>query len=47
VTERQMRSVNDQLDAEVDPRLRTMHRTHSTTVTVGFGPNVRGERERG
>jgi hypothetical protein len=37
----QMKSVNDQLEAEEDPRLRTMFRKHETTVTRGFGPQVR------
>jgi len=36
---RQMKSVNDQLEAEQDPRFRTMFRQHSSNVSVGFGPN--------
>jgi len=43
-TQSQMKSVNDQLDAEQDPRLRTMFRENETHVTRGFGPNVRRER---
>lgn len=37
MTERQMRSVNDQLEAEEDPRLRTMFREHNTSVSKGKG----------
>jgi hypothetical protein len=44
ITQVQMRSVNNQLEAEEDPRLRTMFRQHSTSVSRGFGPNVRRER---
>jgi hypothetical protein len=44
ITLSQMRSVNQQLEAEEDPRLRTMFRQHSSNVTRGFGPNVRRER---
>jgi hypothetical protein len=42
LTERQMKAVNDQLDREQDPRLRTMTRSHRTSV--GFGPEARRER---
>jgi len=38
-----MKSVNDQLDAEEDPRFRTMFRQHETTVSRGFGPIARRE----
>lgn len=38
----QMKSVNDQLESEEDPRMRTMFREHNSTVTRGFGPE--GER---
>jgi len=41
MTARQMKAVNDQLDREEDPRLRTMTRSHQTTV--GFGPEARRE----
>ena len=41
LTQRQMKAVNDQLDREQDPRLRTMVRDHKTTV--GFGPDARRE----
>lgn len=41
MTKRQMQAVNDQLDREQDPRLRTMVRSHQTTV--GFGPDARRE----
>jgi len=41
LTARQMQAVNDQLDREQDPRLRTI-RQHETTV--GFGPDARRER---
>jgi hypothetical protein len=34
----QMKSVNDQLESEEDPRMRTMFREHNSTVTRGFGP---------
>jgi hypothetical protein len=34
----QMKSVNDQLESEEDPRMRTMFRDHSSSVTRGFGP---------
>jgi hypothetical protein len=44
ITQSQMKSVNDQLEAEEDPRLRTMFRQHQTSVSRGFGPNVRRER---
>jgi len=40
----QIKSVNDQLEAEQDPRLRTIFREHRTHVTRGFGPEVRRER---
>jgi hypothetical protein len=40
----QMKSVNDQLEAEEDPRLRTMFREHLSLVTRGFGPPARHER---
>jgi len=42
LTKRQMQAVNDQLDREQDPRLRTMTRSHQTSV--GFGPEARRER---
>jgi len=38
----QMKSVNDQLEAEEDPRMRTMFREHISSVSRGFGPG--GER---
>jgi hypothetical protein len=41
MTKRQMQAVNDQLDREQDPRLRTMTRSHKSTV--GFGPDARRE----
>jgi hypothetical protein len=44
MTAGQMKSVNDQLDAEQDPRFRTMFRDHRTSVTKGFGPAQRRER---
>lgn len=44
MTQTQIKSVNDQLDAEEDPRLRTMWRQHQTSVSRGFGPKVRRER---
>lgn len=44
LTRRQMQSVNDQLEADQDPRFRTMFRQHETTVTRGFGPVARRER---
>ena len=34
----QMKSVNDQLESEEDPRMRTMFREHTSTVSRGFGP---------
>ena len=34
----QMKSVNDQLEAEEDPRMRTMFRDHTSHVSRGFGP---------
>lgn len=34
----QMKSVNDQLESEEDPRMRTMFREHYSTVSRGFGP---------
>lgn len=34
----QMKSVNDQLESEEDPRMRTMYRDHTSHVTRGFGP---------
>lgn len=44
----QMKSVNDQLESEEDPRMRTMFREHTSTVTRGFGPggDRRGARAR-
>ena len=47
----QMKSVNDQLEAEEDPRMRTMFREHRSTVSRGFGPggdrrNVEAARQR-
>jgi hypothetical protein len=47
MAEAQIKSVNDQLEAEEDPRLRTMFRQHRSNVTRGFGPNARGERAAG
>ena len=44
LTKGQMKSVNDQLEAEQDPRFRTMFRDHKTSVTRGFGPAQRRER---
>jgi hypothetical protein len=44
MTKTQIQSVNDQLEAEEDPRLRTMFREHSSTVSRGFGPNARQAR---
>ena len=41
LTKRQMQAVNDQLDREQDPRLKTMVRSHQTTVS--FGPDARRE----
>lgn len=41
---RQIKSVNDQLEGEQDPRFRTMFRDHRTTVSRGFGPAARRER---
>jgi len=43
---RQIKSVNDQLEADQDPRFRTMFRSHQTSVTRGFGPDARRERGR-
>lgn len=34
----QMKSVNDQLESEEDPRMRTMFRNNSSEVRRGFGP---------
>ena len=47
----QMKSVNDQLESEEDPRMRTMFRDHRTSVSRGFGPggdrrNVEAARQR-
>lgn len=42
MTATQMKSVNDQLEAEEDPRLRTMFRDHSSSV--GFGPEARRDK---
>lgn len=47
----QMKSVNDQLESEEDPRMRTMFREHTSKVTRGFGPggdrrNVEAARQR-
>jgi hypothetical protein len=42
LTQRQITAVNDQLDREQDPRLRTMVRSHQSSV--GFGPEARRER---
>lgn len=44
LTARQMQSVNDQLEAEQDPRFRTMFRNHKTDISRGFGPDARRER---
>jgi len=41
MTQRQVKAVNDQLDREVDPRMRTMVRSHESRV--GFGPEARRE----
>jgi hypothetical protein len=41
MTQNQMQSVNDQLHAEEDPRLRTMFRQHESSVSRGFGPPAR------
>jgi hypothetical protein len=41
----QIKSVNDQLEREEDPRFRTMFRQSSQRVTRGFGPNGRGARQ--
>lgn len=38
MTEGQMKSVNDQLEAEEDPRFKTMFRKHESSVSRGFGP---------
>jgi len=41
----QIKSVNDQFEAEEDPRLRTMFREHTSRVSRSFGSpahNVRG-----
>lgn len=45
----QMKSVNDQLESEEDPRMRTMFREHYSTVSRGFGPggDRRGRRANG
>ena len=43
LTKAQMKSVNDQLEAEEDPRLRTIFRQHDSSVSRGFGPVVRKE----
>jgi hypothetical protein len=45
MTKAQIQSVNDQLEKEEDPRLRTMFRTQSTSVTRGFGPAGRNVRQ--
>ena len=47
----QMKSVNDQLESEEDPRMRTMFRDHVSHVSRGFGPggdrrNVEAARQR-
>src|SRR5215471_10947267 len=47
----QMKSVNDQLESEEDPRMRTMFREHTSSVSRGFGPggdrrNVEAARQR-
>lgn len=42
MTRAQIKSVEDQLDREEDPRLRTMFRDNRQTVTRGFGPGGRG-----
>ena len=41
MTKAQIQSVNDQLESEEDPRLRTMFREHYSTVSRGFGPGRR------
>lgn len=43
----QIQSVNDQLEKEEDPRLRTMFREHYSRVSRGFGPSGRGARVNG
>jgi hypothetical protein len=43
MSQRQMQAVNDQLDAQADPRLQ-VHRSHQSTV--GFGPDARRESQR-
>lgn len=43
----QMKSVNDQLESEEDPRMRTMFREHNSTVTRGFGPEGERRNRRG
>ena len=43
LTQAQMRSVNQQLEAEQDPRFRTFKLEHETTISRGFGPVVRRE----
>lgn len=48
----QMKSVNDQLESEEDPRMRTMFREHTSHISRGFGPggdrrNVEAARQRG
>lgn len=47
MTKAQIQSVRDQLQAEEDPRLRTMFREHHTSVSRGFGPSGRGARVNG
>lgn len=48
MTKSQIKAVNDQLDREEDPRLRTMFRDHRQSVTVrGFGPGGRAGRVNG
>ena len=44
LTQQQMKSVNDQLEREEDPRLRTMFRQHRTHT--GFGQAAQNDRAR-
>jgi len=44
MTQAQIKSVNDQFEAEEDPRLRTMFRDHTSKVTRGFGSGERSMR---
>lgn len=44
LTQQQMKSVNDQLEAQEDPRLRTMFRQHRSHI--GFGPSAQNDAAR-